>query len=228
MARNSFASQTPKEHVTALDNTPLTDLQKQHSKLYSQYRREEKIRDLAAELQEDVQLLRGIPLSGGYPGMPNFKLESFLASTSCEADAIIVGRVSSGSSQITEDGTFLFTDYELQIKKVFKNNLHSRITRLGNLIVTYPGGVVQLNNRIIRAEDRSFLLLKPGGEYLLFLKFIPETGAYQVFNSKANFHIENAQVTKLTEEGIPPALANIVDLKSLLRDVKAALTKGCS
>lgn len=224
---SSFAGQILEDPPTLIDSTTMGEKQRKHRRLFGDYKRDRNIRELAATLTEDVELRVGVPMGGSVPGMPKTTLQSFLNDVSCAADAIVVGTVLNKESQITEDGTFIFTDYEMRISKIVKDNSTAPIEHHGKILLTYPGGAIRINDRVIRAEDSSFHLLRLNEEYLLFLKFIPETGAYQVFERKANFHVTEGRVIKLAEEGLSHQLKAPDRLKPLLREVRSALGKVC-
>ena len=65
----------------------------------------------------------GTGLPGGSPGFTPPTFSERITNLSCDADAIVVGEVTSKSSQLTEDQDFIFTDYELKVEEVIKNNL---------------------------------------------------------------------------------------------------------
>jgi hypothetical protein len=54
----------------------------------------------------------------------------------------------------------------------------------------------------VGALDSSLQPLEANNEYLLFLKYVPATGAYQSLR-KGSFLLRNGALTKLTEEMVP-------------------------
>ncbi len=79
-----------------------------------------------------------------------------------------------------------------------------------------------MNGRNVRAIERTFLPFHEGGRYLLFLFFVPATGAYQAFNDES---------FELLEHGVRSPRPNFpyVDLKTrrdpqvFLAEVRAAV-----
>ena len=172
----------------------LTEKQKHHSQLYKEYRRDKKIAELAAEYDFDFGITRGTPFPGGMPGVSPPTFSERITNLTCDADAVVVGEVKSKSSQLTEDQDFIFTDYELQVEEVIKNNASDPIAPNTEITVSNPGGKIQLNNRIVEAKDLSFPPLVVGERYLLFLKSTSIAGGYKAVNKESRFHLTNDSV----------------------------------
>ena len=82
-----------------------------------------------------------------------------------------------------------------------------------------PGG------KVAEAIDVSFKPLEVGQQYVLFLKFIPSTGAYRAVSSTGSFQILGSKVTKLTEEYIGPNVDQI-DAKLFFNELRT--TASCN
>jgi hypothetical protein len=78
--------------------------------------------------------------------------------------------VKNKSSQLTEDVDFVFTDYELTIEEVLKDNEYAHWLPNIGFTLTQPGGKVRLDGYVIEAEDALFRPLVIGERYALFLK----------------------------------------------------------
>src|SRR5262245_60808374 len=155
----------------------LTEKQRHHSKLYKKYRRDKKIPDLAREYSIDFGITIGAPTPGGLPGEPTYSEK--ITALACDADTVVVGVVKNKTSLLTEDEDFIFTDYELIVEEVIKNNASDPIKPNAEITVSNPGGKIQLNNRIIEARDLSFPPLVIGEQYLLLLKSTSIHGGYK-------------------------------------------------
>jgi hypothetical protein len=83
----------------------------------------------------------------------------FLNLQSCRADAVIVGKVIAKDSQLLESAQFLFTEYKIVVETVYKNNPRSPMALKSEIGVIRPGGKVQIDGRIVRTVDGSFLPL---------------------------------------------------------------------
>src|SRR6185437_15320505 len=97
-----------------------------------------------------------------------------------ESDAIVRGRATSKTSQITEDDSFLFTDYDVVVSEVFKDNTAAPIGTGKTITVTCVGGKIVVDNVIIKAGGNAVALLSVNAQdVLLFLKSVPEAEGYQ-------------------------------------------------
>ena len=90
------------------------------------------------------------------PGTPEPKMSEFLAKTSCAADAIVVGSPKSKTSHMTEDETFIYTQYEFTVESILKDNASLPISVGRSLDVTRPGGNIKLDGRRIKIQERSY------------------------------------------------------------------------
>jgi hypothetical protein len=51
-----------------------------------------------------------------------FNPQAYLAERACAADAILIGTVTNQKSQITDDQTFVFSNYQVSIDTIIKND----------------------------------------------------------------------------------------------------------
>ena len=198
--------------------------QKEHSKLYKTYGSGPDLRKQAATSEGDItkEITFGNIFSSGEPN----SLPPFLNAITCDADAIVIGTPKSESSQFTENGSFIFTDYEVTVEQVLKDNATAPIQVGSNLIVTRPGGAIKLNGRNIRALIEDFKLFKTGERYVLFLRFIPTTSAYRAFGS-GSFQLCNNKV--ITSGQVPQwgKINNLDNDQGFINDVRAAAATNC-
>jgi hypothetical protein len=150
----------------------------------------------------------------------------FLQDLSCGADAVVLGSVKSKSAHMTEDETFVFTEYEFSIKDVLKDNAASPIKVKEGIHVTRPGGLISLDGQVIRANDLSYEPLQPGKEYLLFLRFVPAANGYFVSSPDGDFALTDRLVRTLSKTALPDGLADI-DSQTLLNEVRKSVSLGC-
>src|SRR2546423_609195 len=208
-----------REDATPVEEGVMTPQQKEHSKLYKGYRTGKKLRDLTTTVG-DVSLRRDIGAQGGDTDEPSFDLQKFLREMASDADAVVVGTVKNKSSQLTEDEDYVFTDYELSVEEVLKDNPAATIRANNKITVTRPGGTILLNGRIVEAVDEAFQPLRKKGQYLIFLRFIPSTGGYQALGSKASFQIDDDKIGKLTKEPLSLGDENV---SAFMNEVRAAI-----
>jgi hypothetical protein len=217
------------EEATPIQEGVMTAKQKRHSKIFQKYEDVtggKKIRDLiiqkgATSVEREV---------GDVIVPSSFNSQKYLQNLSCKADAVVVGTVTSKSSQITDDKTFLFTDYELAVEDILKNNAAAPIPTNSTITITRTGGSVNLNGHIGLAVDDSQKPLLANGRYLLFLKFIPETGAYRAFNNWGDdsFAFRNDKVAQVSESPLPFGPQRKVDAASFMTEVRTALSNSCN
>lgn len=224
-------TESQKEEPT-LQTGVLTEKQRRHSKFYKEYRRDKTIPEQAAETNFDFGITIGTPFPGGMPGVSPPTFSERITNLTCDADAIVVGEVKSKSSQLTEDQDFIFTDYELNVEEVIKNNASDPIAPNTEITVSNPGGKIQLNNRIVEARALSFPPLVVGERYLLFLKSTSIAGGYKAVNKESRFHLTNDGVQTIP---IPhrrnaknkPKPEILSQAPTFLTQVREAVTSGC-
>ena len=230
-SQNRKPATESQEAATAIQEGIMSARQKEHSKLYCGYKGAgKKLGELAEEQIRNgnsddlgIVLLPGIPELSP-TGMP---IKDFLADLSCGADAIVIGTVKDKASQLTDCGTFTFTDYELTVGEVLKDNINSHLEPEGSLTVTRPGGKILLNGHVITAIDRSAKPLIIGDRYLLFLRFLPKTNSYEAANFDSAFQIAGSELVAQTDAVTLPGELKNRDALAFTQDVRnaAALCK---
>lgn len=121
--------------------------------------------------------------------------EDFFGRLAQESDAVIRGRITGKISQITEDDSFLFTDYDVVVSEIFQNNLTAPIDRGTTITFTSLGGKIVLDDVIMKAGGTGQVLYPISNQdILLFLKFIPETGSYKLTRDTGSFELNGASV----------------------------------
>src|SRR5688572_14352672 len=103
--------------ITKEDPTPvvagvMTDRQRRHSKLYEKH-------DRGTRKFHNVTQSVGIMIPPPFIEAPHDRLpqstDQFFRVAACTADLVVVGVVKNKTSQLTENGSFVFTDYEMVI-----------------------------------------------------------------------------------------------------------------
>lgn len=223
------ASAPKQEEATLIQDGVMTDRQKKHSKLFKGYEtvtKGKKLRELVAETG-DVNIHR---LVGDKRIPEDFDLNAYLLSSAQKADAIVIGEVRGKSSQIIEEGTFVFTEHELVIEEVLKDNPTNSI-RTGDIVtVLRRGGAVQLNGHQVRTIDYAQKPLERGAKYLLFLRFIPDTGAYTSSGNNLaddSFQLRANKIIQASDQPLPFGGRVEVEAESFLGAVRAAIKKAC-
>jgi hypothetical protein len=209
-----------------IDATPvqlggLSEQQRKHSKLYRYYGEgnKKKVSELIAHSEAKVL---GIAIGIGLgprltePVAPG----DYFSDLARASDAVIRGRVIKKVSQITEDDTFIFTDYDVVVMEIFKNNAVSPLEIGTTILVTRPGGKIIVNEIIMEIRDEQYLPLPASTqEVVLFLKHLPETGAYQATRNTGSFEFVGQILRPLTGVNFPPGV--IQDSLSFLQTVRS-------
>lgn len=212
---------------TSIQEGVMTAKQKKHSKIFKGYKNRPKLRDLM-DGKDDIEVREEV---GDVILPQSFNLNTYLQGLSCRADAVLIGTVKNKASQINEDGTFIFTDYELVAEDVLKNNAIAPINSNTNITVTRAGGAIKLKGHIARAMDAREVPLIVGEHYLLYLKFVPDTGAYKSLDSSRDddsFQIlGDRKVQQVSMVPLPFGGNHLTDSNAFLTEVRAALSSGC-
>jgi hypothetical protein len=205
------------EDATPVQVDAMTERQRQHSKLYGGLGS----RDLR-KTEKSISIVRTVPFIEGDNVKTPSTMDGLLRHITCSADLVVVGTVLGKASQLTEDGTFVFTDYEMRVEELVGNNADVRARRGDSIVITRPGGAVKFNDKTVRVTDKSFQPLEVGGRYLMSLRQIPSTGAYRAVDSESSFELNQDGVRRLTAKEPPYVFVYRNDSTSFLNQVRTA------
>lgn len=215
-----------------IDATPvhlnaLTDKERIHGNIYPYYRQlrgETTISSLLALAKGKSKIVEaGVLVGNGYLLEPE-SAESYFGKLAADSDAVIRGIVKHKASQITEDDMFIFTDYEIEITEILKNDAAAELNTGSIITVVRPGGTVVVDGIIAKATDESFDLLPANKhELLLFLKYIPEAEAYKATRNTGSFELDGSTIRPLTGAHYPPGVLR--DGPSILQILKTSSNK---
>jgi hypothetical protein len=234
--RQEAQSNKPQEdEATIIQKGEVTDEEREYSKEYKKlysYRKGRKLSEVGESSKnagntKEIRVIIGVPdtVTVGDEQVPT--ISNFLKNLSCEADVIVIGSIKKATAHLTDDETFVYTKYEFSVQEVLKNNPIANIEINSNIQITRPGGLIKLNNQIIRAEDLSYETLQKNKEYLLFLRFVPSVKGYVVSSPKGDFILDNKSFKKLTKLESPEELAN-KNSQSLVNDIHNSILSGCN
>ena len=195
MLQNSGQKKGPtqvQEEATVLREGQMTEKQRVHGRLFKHSGR--KLREIAGQQTGDIQVVEGPPLV--IVTQTSQRRRPVFQSALCRADAVVLGTINEKSSQFTEDGKFIFTDYQIIVDEVIKNNARSAVLASNLITATNDGGAVVLNNQTFRARQEGFDPPLVSKRYLLFLRFIPETDSYLLYGNGI-FELEGQEVLAL-------------------------------
>ncbi len=211
------------EDATRIQIGVMTDRQREHSKLYKGLGTDKKIIDLL-KTQEDV-VFEDFPHRMLNNGRPHPTWNQRISTWTCNADAVVIGIIGSKESQLTADGKYVFTDYFINLDSILKNKNKESILPDNPIIFSEPGGKVVIDGHLIVANFASLPALKIGEKYLLFLRTIPSTGAFNAalgtypVMSKSNVLNDSVQQSN--------ADLDSVDFDVIVQQIKASVLAPC-
>ena len=118
----------------------------------------------------------------------------------CESDLVIIAKAGTGTSHPTFDQGFIYTDWQFSVRQIVKDNLKAPLHVDDVVIVTRPGGTLEIDGRKISAKLNDFRDFVPGETLLLYLKFVPATGAYAM--ARSNYFPVSDSNVKMASDGV--------------------------
>jgi hypothetical protein len=185
----------------------------------------DKIPDLVAKENRDVQLIRGICSFSLTPFEIPPTLHQVLKDKACFADAIVIGVVKAQTSRLTEDETDIYTINELDVTSVLKDNLAQPIKPGEQINVLRTGGTLEVKGRKVTALYYDRLWLETAHTYLLFLSFVPEKGVH--VTNDIGVELKNGKLITLSKGQVAPGLETGNDANSFISSVRAAVAAPC-
>jgi hypothetical protein len=215
-----------KKKATPIEVGVMNAKQREHSKLYERYSTGRKLDAISPDEFSKVTE-PGVYIEPGTPVInseaPPISFEEFARNLACEADAVVIATIKDQASQLTESKEFIFTDYSAVVEEIHKNNQSAPISPNSIVTITRPGGRVEIKGKIVAALDAAFKYLKEGKQYLLFLKYIPQTGAYQSIR-QGSFLIKENTLVAMTDEPVPGGKG---DTREFTYSVRSVLSTNC-
>ena len=225
IARYHVSGPNQKDPPTPIQVGVMSEKQREHGKLYTQYtgRKLDAIpqREFKSGVEPGVYIEPPTPVIN--PDMPPLLFEDFLRHLRCDVDAVFSVTIKDKAAQLTENKEFIFTDYTAIVEELYKNNDTAPIGSGGLITVTRPGGRVEIDGKVVSALDSSFKHLKVGQRYLLFLKFLPQTSSFQCVRLGC-FLINANELIPMTEESLP---GGVGDTREFNLSVRTALSAAC-
>jgi hypothetical protein len=191
LAAKQEAQRAPQNDTpTDVKRGELNDRQRAHSELYKGRRRDaDKLGDNTEG--RDIRIRMGPEFYGSGGTGPQLSRAEYIRSKTCSADAIVLATAISKESQLTPDEKFIFTDYQFSVAQVVKDDKAAPIDADEGIVVTQGGGKVRLDGQVIELVDDSQQGIVLEDKYLLFLKRVPTTGAYEIISGSARVDGEN-------------------------------------
>lgn len=222
-----------KERVdaTPVQAKSLTEKQRLNSKHFAYYqemRGDEGITSFPAQAKRLGHKMIRTVVGPGLSGVAGPKGErkdpkDFFAKIAQLSDLIIRGKVIKKTSQVTENDGFLYTDYDVSVQEVIKDNSAASVSHDSVITVAGPGGKVLLDEVVVIAIDENLLPLPINDhDVVLFLKYIPETGAYCLTQYSSAYELDGSRVEPLTHSSFPAGLIqNSASFLDIIRSVSA-------
>jgi hypothetical protein len=145
-----------------------------------------------------------------------------MVALACQSDAVVVGTPEPGSvSHMTANLAFIYSEWKFQITTILQDNTKSPIFGKNEIQVVRAGGTLTIKGRKVIGKEFRFPEFQPGDEYLLYLKYIPETGFYKAVEGRS-FNLSHGPVTDAPY--MDRDWTTMVPIDELLRDTKAAIS----
>ena len=227
------ATAQQQEEATPIQEGVMSDKQKKHSKIFKGFKEAthgKKLRDVVADKGDVEVIVPAGDVQAPRAANASQYLNTYLNRVSCKADAVLIGTVSSKASQLIEEGTFTFTDYEVSMEEILKNNYAAPIQANTNITVSRSGGAVKLNGHTIRAIDHRNEPLIVGNRYLLFLQLIPGTGAYRSLGNNLfedSFQLSGGQIIQVSDKPLPFYSQRSSPEAPFLIELRARINRSC-
>jgi hypothetical protein len=164
-----------------------------HSGRFGQYKSLENLRDADLDAKaphgDPIKVVVGVGLGDLDSLRDGHTTSDQLRRFGCAAEGVAVVTPQGARAAFTAEGTFVFTEYELEIGFIVKGEFD--MTARGALI--WPGGSLTHKGRVVTALDANFLPLELGRKYLLFLRqFSP--GEFEPIRETAGYDVTGPQV----------------------------------
>jgi hypothetical protein len=148
----------------------------------------------------------------------DFKLRQLV----CYADLVVVGRAGTGTSHMSADKRLIYSDWGFYVEQVLKDNTKAPVRSGTSIIVARPGGTLVVNGRTVSTIDENFNDFRSGEQYLLFINFIPTTGAY-IAALGSGYGFSGTKTMRFTKDSYHPELES-QDKATLLKSTERAVS----
>ncbi|HKF49287.1 MAG TPA: hypothetical protein VKB38_18145 [Terracidiphilus sp.] len=190
------------------------------------------IPDLLAKTTGDITLTNGGDLEGSAPmedpNEPPYPPVA-LVDLACYADAVVVAAPVAGVSHMTSDKGAIYSDWTMHVEEVLRDTPKAPIGGSETITVVRAGGKLVIDGRTVVVKAARFPEFEPGvNKYLLFLTYIPQTGAFRArTQSTFNLVLDKESAKRPHPYADPPSFARLLPSASpeeLLTDARAAIT----
>jgi hypothetical protein len=159
------------------------------------------------------------------PNSVSFNAKTYLAERACAADAIFIGTVTDKKSQLTDDETFVFSNYHVYIDTVIKNDSGTALSPSTTIGISQMGGEIQVHGHRVKAISEAAQPMEVGNRYLLFVSFLPEKNTFA--SNNLAFILRGKDIIRLTTGGQSGLLGSGKDADTFISEVQAAAALPC-
>jgi len=137
------------------------------------------------------------------------------------ATTILIGRVKTAQGFVSQDRTYVYSDFEVSVEEVLKQDPQTKLTPGQSVLVSRPGATVYFPS----GHVRKYMVMGKGmpkvaAEYVFFLwKPTPDLPEYEILDGGA-FELDNGTVHPLDERGFK---FDGADAKVFLADLRKAV-----
>ena len=210
----------PQDTATSIDAPQSTDaIRELESTHYSNYSSHASITEMA----EQPECQKKGTVTVVQSTIPHNRMGSgstdpfdWLHGLALNSEAVIIGHPVAESSALTAEHTFVFTDNDFEVERVFKDT--RGVLRNGSrIVVTRPGGTFAYKGLTLTAVEVELPTFTLGQRYLIFLHRLPDTGTYGV-HGVAAYSLQNGLASSIARH--PKHLQGAMDEWSFLSQLE--------
>jgi hypothetical protein len=180
----------PPNRTTPIQNT-MTPAQRRHGTLHGERPGNARL------LDEKVSVIVDAEPSYSTDRLPDRQLKDVIVELACGSDAVFIAVPIRGKSFPTEDGRWLFTDYDVELGRVYRMPDVAGFRTGHHVVVSRSGGEMEVEGERVSAYGNAQPRLKPKGRYLMFVKYDSETNAFYGEGAYAAFEVRGSHTYAL-------------------------------
>jgi len=221
-SQGNGAVQTPPKSppVVPTDRTTpllaqMTKVQRARAKLYAEFKGRDRLLDKNFSTDRFVDFI-------SFPRTRT--VEAALTDLACTSTHVLLAQVQSVESHPTEDGTFIFSDYDVRVIEAFRGEARPGAGARGVATFTRPGGSIIVDALPVPVEAMvsTFPSLTNGDTYLLFGTYVAEAEAVRTADWQGQFRLVDQRVIPLVTFdaiGVTPDGIDLGRVQRALRSV---------
>lgn len=133
-------------------------------------------------------------MNSTYGGFPSHA-PALAAIPAAESDVVIRGKVTKSNASLSEDKTFIFSEFTVKVNNILKNSTSQEIGFENLITVIRGGGAVRFpSGKVIKRLAEGSPMPHIGSEYILFLDYNDEGKDYEIITA---YELNNGQIVPL-------------------------------